>query len=199
MYLLETIRVENGIAENLYLHLERMKKSFQYLYKRELHFNLELIVSNLAKKYNKGLKKCRVVYNEKEISADITDYKIRNIKTVKLVESNTIDYSFKYENRNPIENLLVKRGSNDDIIIVKNGMITDSSYANLLFFDGKNWVTPSEPLLSGVQRQKLLDEKKIITRVITPGDLKYFRKVRFINAMIRFEDEIDLDINKILR
>ncbi len=197
MDLLETIRVENGIAENLNLHLDRMRRSYYFLFKKKLPFDLINTVNNNVNQSSNGLQKCRVVYNKNLIGFKITDYKIPMIKSVRLVEDNSIDYKFKYENRSNINKLFDLRGNTDDVIIVKNGLITDSSYANLLFFDGDRWVTPEKPLLAGVQRQKLLDNKTIYCHNITPDNLKSFQKLRFINAMLRFEDEIDIEIDKI--
>jgi 4-amino-4-deoxychorismate lyase len=48
----------------------------------------------------------------------------------------------------------------EEIIIVKNNCITDTSYTNLLFLKDEKWYTPSTYLLNGVMRQHLLKEKK---------------------------------------
>jgi len=74
-------------------------------------------------------------------------------------------------------------------LIVKNGEVTDASFANIVFYDGKKWVTPKNPLLQGTQRAWLLDSGMITEAIITPGDLPGFIEARIINSMIRFEDE----------
>jgi len=48
----------------------------------------------------------------------------------------------------------------DEVVFIKNGMVTDCSIGNLLFFDGHEWITPYIPLLKGTQRAFLLDKKK---------------------------------------
>ena len=78
-----------------------------------------------------------------------------------------------------------------------NGLITDSSTANLLYYNGNQWLTPTFPLLKGTQRAKLLEQEKIQVADIRPSDLHNFKKVRLINAMLRFEDEIDVLIENI--
>ena len=92
---------------------------------------------------------------------------------------------------------MLQKGDADDIIIVKNGLITDSSFANLLFFNGLQWLTPAQPLLKGTQRAKLLEQEQVITAEIRTADLSNFIKVRLVNAMLRFEDEVDILIDSI--
>jgi 4-amino-4-deoxychorismate lyase len=115
-----------------------------------------------------------------------------------MVVNDEIEYRHKFADRSEIHKLFEKRGNADDILIVKYGQITDTSYANIILFDGKNWLTPSKPMLQGTQRAKLLAEMKIIPASITPVNLPRFSKARLINAMIRFEDEVDLNIGSII-
>ena len=53
--------------------------------------------------------------------------------------------------------MLDKKGDCDDILIIRNGLITDMSYANVAFFDGTQWLTPRIPLLAGTCRERLLE------------------------------------------
>ncbi len=46
-------------------------------------------------------------------------------------------------------------------LCVKNGLVTDCTIGNLVFFDGTGWVTPDQPLLKGTKRQALLDRKLV--------------------------------------
>ena len=69
----------------------------------------------------------------------------------------------KLRQRGKLNELFAKKGSCDDVIIVRNGLITDSSYANLIFFDGREWITPKVPLLEGTCRARLLASGKIKT------------------------------------
>ena len=39
----------------------------------------------------------------------------------------------------------------DEILITRNGLLTDTSIANIALFNGKEWHTPKHPLLKGVQ------------------------------------------------
>ena len=110
-----------------------------------------------------------------------------------------LDYSHKYINRKRLEKLFSQKGNCDDILIVKNGLITDTSFANILFYNGIEWLSPANPLLKGTQRQFLLETEQIITAEIRPSDLKYFKKARLVNAMMRFEDEVDIEMKAICK
>jgi 4-amino-4-deoxychorismate lyase len=85
----------------------------------------------------------------------------------------------------------------DDILIIKNGFITDTSFSNIAFFDGTQWFTPFTYLLNGTQRQHLLRQGAIVETEITPSDLKQFRYAKLINAMLDLETSPLIDIQNI--
>jgi len=201
MNLIETIKLENGKFANLELHQNRMNNSRQALFGCDDEINL---TSNLqawtleaeeSEKYN--IHKCRIIYNKKIQNIEIIPYKFPSITSLKFVIDDTIDYTFKYQKRDSIDKLFSRKEDCDDILIIKNGIITDTSYCNILFYNGKKWLTPEKPLLKGVQRQFLIDNEIVETANITPTDLQYFEKARIINAMIEFENELDIRINEI--
>jgi 4-amino-4-deoxychorismate lyase len=133
------------------------------------------------------LFKCRVIYSKSIEKIEFLPYSFRQIKTLRLVENNGIDYSNKYADRTELDNLFSQKGECDDIIIVKNGLITDSFAANLVFYDGEKWWTPDSPLLKGTKREKLLEEKTISACKIEVSDLHKYSRVGLINAMIEFD------------
>ena len=144
-----------------------------------------------------GLFKCRIIYSQQIEKIEFIPYQRPNITSLKIAIDDTIDYSHKYLDRNQLEKLFSQKGNCDDILIIRNGFITDTSFANILFYNGKKWVTPSQPLLKGTQRQFLLETKQISIAEIRPSDLKYFKKARLVNAMMRFEDEVDVEMKSI--
>lgn len=198
MQLLETIRTEKGEFSNLLFHQNRMNNSRKVLFNCKDEINLFSVLQNSSGKISDNkLYKCRIIYNSKIKKIEFIPYQIPEINSLKLVNCNEIDYSHKYLNRKQINLLLAQKDKADDIIIVKNGLITDSSTANLLFYNGCHWLTPAFPLLKGTQRAKLLEQEKILLADIRPSDLHNFQKARLINAMLRFEDETDIIIEKI--
>ena len=101
-----------------------------------------------------------------------------------MVCNNQIKYDLKFCERTQIDKLFTCRGHCDDIRIVKNGMITHSSKANIIFFNGREWLTPKKTLLNGTCRQRLLEKKEIKEIEINVNDLKSFQGFKLINAMI---------------
>ncbi len=194
--LFETIRLLDGILQNIEYHNLRLNRSRKLLYKSTDEIDLEQLIQ-IPSTLKTGLYKCRVVYSKEVKSIDFEPYLPRTIKSLRLIEDNKISYDYKYTNRGSLNQLLTKRERFDEIVIVKNGFITDTSYSNILFFDGKQWITPSTPLLPGTMRSFLLENKLITEADIKVVDLKQFQKVRLINAMNPFESGKDIKIEKI--
>lgn len=198
MLLIESLRFENGKFDNLEFHQQRMQNARSALFGISDHFDLVQYLTKTAREKNlpnTGLFKCRIIFAKQVEKTEFATYKLPQIMSLKLVHDDNIDYRYKYLNRGELEKLYNQKGSCDDIIIVKNGLITDSYFANLVFFNGKDWLTPAKPLLKGTRRAQLLDQEKIKTADIRVNDLKHFSKVRLINAMIRLEDEVEIMIS----
>lgn len=195
--LIETIRVTNGITENLNYHQDRMNDSFLNVFSSSRSFNLEEYLSKI-KMPNDGIYKCRVHYDEQNIEHQISKYEFPKIKSLKMVFDDSIDYTYKYADRNELEILFSMREQCDDILIIKNGFVTDSYFANVVFYDGKHYFTPRYPLLKGTKRAKYLCEGIIIEAYISVGDLINYKYAKLINAMIDIEDLPKIDIDKII-
>lgn len=174
-----------------------MNESRKVLFGCDDEIDLSELLQAWTPNNQKGLQKCRIKYANEIIEIGFFPYTFPKINSLKILVDNDIDYSFKYDDRSALNLLYKQRETCDDILIIKNGLITDTSYANILFYNGKDWLTPEKPLLKGTQRAKLLSEEKIKTADIRLEDLKYFTNARLINAMIRFEDEVDIPIHKI--
>jgi len=193
--LFESIRVENGKAQLIEYHQERMERSLHAL-EHKLEFSLSECIQKQSFDAEKRYK-LRLNYNKKDFSINITEYKPRKIKRLHIIEDNSIDYSLKYSNRTAIEKHMKKRGKTEDIIIVKNNEITDTSFSNLIFFDGKKWLTPKNPLLRGVMRTYLLEKGIIEEKKIYPQDISAFDSFMLINAMLDFDIRRKLPITAI--
>ncbi len=179
--LLETIRCEDGQAHHLHYHQKRMDESLRALGLHNTHFLKQCITPP-----DKQLYRCRVVYDANTISVEYIPYVKRAISTLQLVQIDILEYALKYADRKELDILFTQRENADDILIVKDGLITDTSIANIAFYDGEQWLTPKHPLLHGTTRARLLDKKKIIEADITPSDLTQYSEFALINAMIGF-------------
>lgn len=109
----------------------------------------------------------------------------------------SIAYHYK-GNRAGLEALYEQRGTADDIIIIKNGFVTDSFWSNLLFRKDERWYTSDTPLLRGTMRQHLLDEQKIESRKIRYTDLKIFDAAMTINALNPFDERKAISVDNII-
>lgn len=184
--LIETIQVKNGVLQDINYHKQRFRKTRMKIFGCKPDIDLSDFVL-LTPELKNGLYKCRVTYDSQIRNVEFESYKPKTIASLKIVHCNTIDYKYKYKNRSDINELYKRRKKCDDVLIVKNGYITDTSFCNVLFFDGKDWYTPSTPLLEGTKRQKLLEKNIIKEKGIKVSDLRQFRSAMLINAMLDFD------------
>lgn len=194
--LIESIKLLNGTYYNLSRHEQRMNRSLKMLCGVNDYLDLEALLENVDHP-PEGLYKCRIVYDETSCEIEFTPYQIKEVKTVRLVEHDRIQYEFKYVDRKLINRLFDLRKECDDIIIVKRGYLTDASYSNIVFKKGTHWVTPWAALLKGTQRQKLLEENIIEEEDIRIEDIKSFESFKLINAMVEF-DAPEQDVSNIV-
>ena len=193
---IESIKIEDQEIFLLDYHQKRVNETFKQ-FGKETSIDLEKIFKNLQHDED-GLYKLRIVYDlDRKYTTQLIPYAIPEIDDFKLVENNTIDYSFKYENRKEL-NMMKEKAKAEEIIIVKNNRITDTSFSNLLFQKGKDWFTPDTYLLNGVQRQYLLKNKKIKEAEITLQNLREFSHFQIINALNDFDDMFIYPIEKIV-
>ena len=99
--------------------------------------------------------------------------------------------------RDKLIQLQQSKGTCDEILIYQNGRITDTSYSNVVFYDGNQYITPSTYLLNGTKRRYLLERGIIKEQDIGLGDLPRFRYLFLINAMLDLEDNIQVKIRDI--
>lgn len=188
---IESICLRDGKFQNLELHEKRMHRALQ-----SIHSNLKIGLSKILstqKIPESGWWKCRLIYDQtQEISFE--KYRPKPVSSLKIVHDNSIDYSHKYMDRSRLEKLFAMKESCDDIIIIKNGNVTDSLYANLVFKKGNDWFTPESFLLPGIMRERLLKDQIIQTAVITETNIRTFEKVKLINALLGFDGpEIEIE------
>lgn len=186
--LLETIRVSNGIFHNLELHRSRMLASCRELYSLPAP-SLNLTAKDIPSQLSDLTLKCRVAYSRHIHSIEFEPYTPRTVRTLKMIHADSIDYHLKYADRTLLGNLQALKGDADEVMIIKDGLITDTSYSNLLFITPRGWLTPAAPLLNGVMRthllqSRLLKEAEITPEMLKPGNQLGITAVMLINAMM---------------
>ncbi len=174
----ETIYCKDGKAFYLEYHTKRVWNTIG----KDLQLNENITPPN------NGLFRCKVIYNRTHIE-DVSYflYKKREIKKLKIIQCDSIEYTYKYLDRKHIDTLFSQKKECDEILIIKNGLLTDTSIANISIFKDNRWLTPKTPLLKGTTRERLLEEQKIQEADLSVKDLLHCKKIALSNAMIGFD------------
>ncbi|MDZ7777288.1 MAG: aminotransferase class IV [Bacteroidales bacterium] len=136
--------------------------------------------------------KLRITYNTQIQQYHFSVYHPRKISSLQCVVDNRVSYPHKFEDRNRIANLFAQKGEADDIIIIKNGKVTDSSYTSLAFLKDGKWYTPDTPLLPGTKRAYYLKKGKLEEMEISLNNIENFEGVCLINAFF------DLSLDRLI-
>jgi 4-amino-4-deoxychorismate lyase len=187
--LIESLKIQDGKIINHPYHSYRMNESRRILFGYTDPFDIRSIVT-VPEACMHGIYKCRIIYADAIVNVTFEKYRRRSISSLKLVYDDTVDYSHKFENKERLQSLLAQSGGCDDILIVKNGELTDTSFSNIALFDGHTWLTPSSPLLKGTKRAQLLALGLIKEERITVANIPLFRQAALINAMLELGDTV---------
>ena len=190
---LETMKLNDGVFFRLKYHQLRVNYCYQHYFPERKAPDLKkiLYLQSLPKD---GLYKCRVLYDELGLYLiEFIPYQLPVINSLKQVNTTLEAMRYKSAERSVFEQLFAQRGACDDVLLVRNGLLTDTSYANIALFDGAKWVTPRLPVLYGTNRAYLLDKEMIVEKDIKASDLHENQKILLFNAMIEF-GELEISI-----
>jgi len=175
----ETIRCEDFEVFNLIYHKKRITNTI----------GLNIDLNEFIYPPNDKLLKCKVVYNQDGIlNISYTPYTPKFIKSLKLIYDDNIDYRYKSTTREKLDNLYGRKDKADDILIIKNNCLTDTSIANIALFIGDSWYTPQTPLLYGTTRDRLIETEFLKVKDLKVEDLFKAKKIALMNAMIGFKE-----------
>jgi 4-amino-4-deoxychorismate lyase len=191
--LLETIKIMDGKIQNLPYHISRMNETVKALFHSCEDFSN--LVIDIPQNCRQGLYKCRIIYSTSIKEIEFLPYTKRAINKIIIIEDNEISYPFKFADRSCFTKYTDTLNAGEEIIIVKNNLITDSSFSNIALWNGRYWVTPEKPLLHGTKRQQLLDENFIIEKPVSLTDFYTYQKISLINAMNDL-GEIEIQLKK---
>ncbi len=187
--LFETIKIENGKIENIKWHNQRCNRSRAELFNAKALLNLETFITPPPT----GLYRCRLTYKDDVHSVEYFPYIPKAFHRFTIVKSQ-IDYAYKYNNREELNHL--QKLYNNEIIIEKDGFLTDTSIANIAFYNGQEWLTPKIPLLKGTMRAKLLHNNYLTKKNIQKEELQNFSHFALMNAMIGFQIQKNVNIHE---
>lgn len=193
---LETICLLDGQLLNLNYHEARLNRTRTELLGAGELWSLEKLLSNydLPKQ---GLFKCRLIYDLALLKFEWEPYQRRPITSLKKVYDDQISYSYKYLDRSSLATLFGQKEDKDDVLIIKNGLLTETSYCSIALYNGTEWHTPATPLLNGTQRQLLIDSGSIKEISIEENNLSQYSHIRLFNAMIPWENPIEFSTDAI--
>ncbi len=181
MRFLETIRAEHGRLFHLEYHQKRLNRALL-----SIGSDVDYRLSELLTPPSSGLYRCRIIYDEYGLTTEYLPYSPRTFHSLQAVIDDGIEYSHKYADRKRLDRLLARRASCDDVVIIKDGLLTDTTIANIAVYDGDQWLTPATPLLPGTTRARLLDEGKLIEADISLESLPRYQATAIMNAMLGF-------------
>lgn len=186
---LETIKVKDGHFYNLPFHLHRMKTTLQHFCVKVSVFSIQ--DNDIPKNKRNGLVKCRIIYSENYFEIQYAPYVFKEICTLKVIEDDSLVYNFKFYDRSSLNNLFAQKETADDILIIQNGLVTDTSFSNVVFQDSSGKLyTPTSCILAGTKRKKLIKEGKIQETEIKESNIFNYEKIFLINSMIDLEDAL---------
>jgi len=171
-----------GRAKNILYHNQRLNRSRRELYGIDEQIDLE----NFISPPDEGSYRCRVVYGGDIDTIEYIPYTPRDIQKIAIVDSD-IEYRYKYADRSGLNRLIATYKNYDDILIVKDGFVTDTTIANVAFLKDGRWYTPKTPLLDGTTRQRLIDNGFLSTQDINRSDISDYDGFAIMNAMIDFK------------
>ncbi len=194
---IETICYSKGQFQRIDLHNVRCNRTRHHFFGPMPDIQLELILIVPACLKDETVK-CSITYGKDILGIEYTKYRIRPVQSIQLVFDDSIEYAFKYADRTKLNQLFGSRGQTDDILIVKYGFITDTSYANIVFQKSGKWYSPQNPLLYGTRIDSYFRQSRVTPALLRPEDLHLFSEARIVNAMIAIEDSPVIPIENIL-
>ncbi len=196
---LETICIRDGQPLHLPWHQRRVDATLKHFYPKDYseHASFPLFEIVLSCNFpTTGHVRCRIEYDLHNLDVEFFPYTPRVVNSLHLVEAPAgYDYRYKYTDRKVIEDLFAQRGDADDILITRDGWITDTSIANIAFRKNDRWYTPSMPLLAGTTWKRLIASGLLIPRPIHLNDMHTFNGFTLLNS---FQDILDLKCKQLL-
>lgn len=181
MPFLETILADEGRFPYLFWHQLRLEATLKR------HGVLRYFaLDSLLVPPSEGRWRCRFVYDADGYEVEYLPYAPRSVFTLMPVVNETIRYRDKSTDRKALEALFAQRGDADDVLIVQDGLVTDTTIANTAFWIDGRWVTPAKPLLEGTARARLLAEGRLVRADVSLDEAMQAERVAVMNALSGF-------------
>lgn len=194
---IESIHYQQSKMPLLHGHQQRFVRTQIANFGRLIYPELQDFISAVDAPKDEKKYKCRVLYSRDKLAVQFIPYQPRVIHKLLLRKADHIVYPYKSADRSALNKLTADLKPNEEILIVRNGYLTDSSFSNLAFLKEGRWYTPDTPLLLGVRRKSLLDAGILKSIPIHINDLRQFTKIRLVNAMMPWDQTWELPVSVI--
>jgi 4-amino-4-deoxychorismate lyase len=196
---IETICILDGLPRHLQWHQRRVDATLTHFYPVHKHTWLLDECVDVPHQFQTGKVKCRIIYDAHLFSVHYYHYDPLPVSGLQLTEIPlSFEYGYKYADRMLIEKLTEKCEKGEDVLLSKNGFMTDTSIANIAFQKNGRWYTPSIPLLAGTTWKRLVAEGVLIPSPIHRTMLNEFETCRLFNAMNDWDEVQDIPVQNII-
>lgn len=190
----ETIRLVDGRPQNIAWHQARFDACCMHFWGITRKISIEKFIQP-AGIFMQGIAKCKFIYSQHHFEVQYSAYQTKPVTSLRLIKNDNIGYPWKSIERDPLNQLLNPAFPMQEVILCKNGLLTDTTYTNIALWDGHSWLTPALPLLQGTMRASLIHGNIIRPSTIRASDIFHFRTIRLFNAMLPWEGCIELPIS----
>jgi 4-amino-4-deoxychorismate lyase len=183
--LFETCLVVDGEVQNRADHNERVARSSLALWGHKIELPWDTLESDLRvdDEIQPGQVRLRVEYDKTGvIRVDNRPY-FKSVMALVRVFETFLTYEHKFADRGDLEAIYKHRGLAHDVLMVIDGLVTDTTTANVAMFDGKSWFTPRKPLLLGTCRARMLRQGLLKETDITEEQIRGAQSVVVMNAL----------------
>lgn len=136
---IETIRIENGRIHNLSYHNRRMNET-----RRNVLCQTDVLdLNDYIRPVNyRERTKCRVEYDVDIRNVEYAAYHFRPVSSLRLVVDDEADYRYKSRDRSVLNRLFACRETEDDVLVVRKGLLTTPLFATWHSGTGNNGSLP---------------------------------------------------------
>lgn len=195
--LLETFCLEDKHLLHLNYHQDRVRWSTG----QEIDISLFTEAIKSAPSYtlaHSGKWRVSVTYSPSSIlSIRFVPYQVPEIRFLKPTTIEENFYSHKWANRSQFESIKRKLPQGTEPLFILDGLVTDTSFTNVVLEKEGQLFTPKSYLLKGTKRSYLLDKGIIQECDITLEELRHFDTIHLVNAMLSLH-QLTLPVNAVL-
>ena len=182
--LLETFCLENKQLFHLKYHQDRVRWSTG----QEIDISLFTKAIKSDPSYTlaqKGKWRVSVTYSPSSIlSIRFVPYQVPEIGLLKPITIKENFYSYKWADRSQFESIKKELPRGTEPLFILDGLVTDTSFTNVVLEKDGQLFTPKSYLLKGTKRCCLLDKGIIHECDITLEDLRHYDTIHLVNAML---------------